>query len=262
MLLAHTAGVPNPLPLDWFALADEPLDGDARLRALLGRHAELKAEPGTEYLYTNLGYWLLEEVIEAASGQDYADCMSEHVFGPVGVTAAEATFALPPPSGMAVGHTRQLSPMTLALWTLTPGRYWDAPRGGWSRSARLRPHGRGYGGLYGNAAALAHVLQDLMRPDSRLLSAAGRARLFEPQHTRDGQPIAGALGWVIGELNGARYLGKQGGGLGFHGNVRIYPDLGLATVLLANRTEITQSPIDARSDVLDAGFVRAARAGQ
>lgn len=260
MLLAHTAGVPGPMPLDWLALADEPLDRDALLRTLFARHPRLKAEPGTEYLYTNLGYWLLEEVIEAASGQDYADYLSEHVFRPVGVSAADATFELPPRSMTAVGHTRQLSPMTLVLWAMTPGCYWDTAHGGWSRSARLRPHGRAYGGLYGNAAALGRVLQDLLRPDSRLLSAAGRARLFEPQHVRDGQPIAGALGWVIGELKGARYFGKQGGGFGFHGNMRIYPDLGLATVLLANRTELTPSPIDARSDVLDAGFVQVARA--
>jgi D-alanyl-D-alanine carboxypeptidase len=261
-LLAHTSGVPNPMPLDWFALEHEPLDRHARLVALLQRHPKLKAEPGSKYLYTNLGYWLLEALIEVASGQDYADYMNEHVFAPVGVTPAEAGFELPPESVAAVGHTRQLSPMTLVLRALTPGRYWDTPHGGWSRAARLRPHGRAYGGLYSNAGALGRVLQDLLRPDSRLLSAAGRARLFEPQHTRDGQPGVGALGWVIGELDGARYFGKQGGGLGFHGNLRIYPELNLATVLLANRTELTPSPIDARSDALDAGFVRLACAGR
>jgi hypothetical protein len=59
---------------------------------------------------------------------------------------------------------------------------------------------------------------------------------------------------VTGELDGVRYFGKQGGGLGFHGNVRVYPKLGVATVLLANRTEISPGPIDARSDAIDAGF--------
>jgi hypothetical protein len=74
---------------------------------------------------------------------------------------------------------------------------------------------------------------------------------------------AGAtLGWVIGTLDGVRYFGKQGGGFGFHDNARIYPELGLGTVLLANRTEITPSPIDARSDVLDLGFVRERKRAQ
>ena len=47
------------------------------------------------------------------------------------------------------------------------------------------------------------------------------------------------------------YLGKQGGGLGFHGNVRLYPERGIGTVLLINSTEASAAPIDRRSDALD-----------
>jgi hypothetical protein len=59
----------------------------------------------------------------------------------------------------------------------------------------------------------------------------------------------------MGDLDGVPYFGKQGGGLGFHGNVRLYPTTGLATVFLANQTEVTQGPIDERSDSLDRNFV-------
>ena len=55
-----------------------------------------------------------------------------------------------------------------------------------------------------------------------------------------------ALGWVIGETNGVAYFGKQGGGLGFHGNIRLYPSLGIGTALLVNSTEVSAGPIDAR----------------
>jgi len=47
--------------------------------------------------------------------------------------------------------------------------------------------------------------------------------MFQRQHTNDGKVLDHALGWVVGEVAGERYFGKQGGGLGFHGNVRIYP---------------------------------------
>ena len=60
-------------------------------------------------------------------------------------------------------------------------------------------------------------------------------------------------------MDGVPYLGKQGGGFGFHGNIRIYRSLGLATVLLANRTEVSASPIDARSDAIHLGWVRERR---
>ena len=51
--------------------------------------------------------------------------------------------------------------------------------------------------------------------------------------------------------------GKQGGCLGFHGNVRVYSDLGVATVLLGNVTEVSASPIDRRSDEIDPGLLTA-----
>ena len=56
---------------------------------------------------------------------------------------------------MAAGHARRMAPMNLLLWLMTPGRYWAEPARGWSRTARLIPHGRAYGGLYCNADALA-----------------------------------------------------------------------------------------------------------
>ena len=52
------------------------------------------------------------------------------------------------------------------------------------------------------------------------------------------------------------YFGKQGGGLGFHGNVRMYPSIDLATVFFANATEVSPGPVDARSDALDGPVVR------
>lgn len=125
---------------------------------------------------------------------------------------------------------------------------------------RVESLGRGYGGLWSSASALAAVLQDLLRVRPKLLSASARDQMLTEQRTSDGKPTASTLGWVIGELNGVRDFGKQGGGLGFHGNARIYPELGLATLLLCNRTELTPGPIDARSDVLDAALVAHGRA--
>jgi hypothetical protein len=79
--------------------------------------------------------------------------------------------------------------------------------------------------------------------------------MFEAQQTNDGKLLPQASGWVIGELNGVRYFGKQGGGLGFHGNMRLYPEAGIGTVLLAKSMELSASPIDSQSDELDGSFV-------
>jgi CubicO group peptidase (beta-lactamase class C family) len=249
-LLANTAGVPSPAPLSWFTVEGEPLDRKGRLRDQLRAHPRLTAAPGARYLYTNLGYWLLEEVIQSASGMDFAEYVQRQIFGPVG-TAHQIGFAPPDKEQMAIGHAARFRPLGILLRAMTNARYWAQPAGRWRRAARVVPFGRSYGGLFCPAAALAPVLADLLRPRPELLSPSSRDAMFEPQHIADGRPTGSALGWVCGALGQARYFGKQGGGLGFHGNVRVYPDLGLATVLLANTTEVSAGPIDRRSDEID-----------
>jgi hypothetical protein len=44
------------------------------------------------------------------------------------------------------------------------------------------------------------------------------------------------LGWHIGTLRGRRVLYKEGGGGGFHCMMRLYPDEGVGTVVMANAT--------------------------
>jgi D-alanyl-D-alanine carboxypeptidase len=253
-LLAHTSGVPNPLPLAWFALEGEPLDREERLRDTLKRSPKRSGVPGAAYGYSNVGYWLLEKAIEAASGQDFASYVEQAIFAPLGLGGGAIAFDLPLASISATGHARRFTLMNLVLHALTPARYWVAPHRGWSRTARVRSIGLGYGGMFASAAALAPLLQDLLRLQPELLSRRARAEMFSAQRTRRGK-IVGALGWVSGELGGVRYLGKQGGGLGFHGNLRLYPECDLATVLLCNSTEIAPGPIDARSDALDAALI-------
>lgn len=257
MLLAHTAGLPNPMPLHWFARSRAELEREDRLAAILRASPRLTHEPGTRYRYSNVGYWLLERAIERVSAQDYAAYVRHSIFEPVGVAPGAATFELPIAEQMATGHTPRLHPMTMLLRALTPSRYWAAPASRWSRAHALLPHGRAYGGLFCSALALAAVLSDLLSAEPQLLSVPAREQMFCPQRTLAGAPISGTLGWVEGQLSGRPYFGKQGGGFGFHGNVRIYPRLGLGTVLLANRTEISPGPIDARSDALDVAWVQA-----
>jgi D-alanyl-D-alanine carboxypeptidase len=254
-LLAQTSGVPNAMPLDWFAVEGEPLDREAMLRRALARSPRLSHAPGTEYGYSNLSYWLLEKAIEAASGLDFARYVAEHVFAPLAVPPGEAGFSPGPAGDTATGHARRYSPTSLVLSWLTPSEYWLKSSGRWRRVAPIVPHGLGYGGLFASASALAAILQDLLRERPILCRPETRAAMFTPQRTSRGEPIAMTLGWVTGEVRGARYFGKQGGGLGFHGNVRVYPEEGVATVMLANATEVAAGPIDARSDAVDAGLL-------
>jgi CubicO group peptidase (beta-lactamase class C family) len=262
MLLAHTAGVPNPPPIDWFYLEGDAIDRSTALQRVLRKHPRCTAEPGAKYAYLNLGYWLLEKVIEAASQQSYADCLHQHLFTPLGLGSREVTFTLPPAERLATGHIRRSSLLNLGLSMLAPARYWLNTRDGWSRLARVECWGLAYGGAYVTPRALATVLQDLLRTESTLLTPRFKAVLLAPSRTRDGKPLASTVAFVVGELHGVPYFGKQGGGLGFQSNLRMYPGLGIATAFCANATAITLGPIDAHSNELDAPLVRCLAAQQ
>lgn len=256
LLLTHTAGVPSPAPLDWFFVEGEPLDHDGAYQAAIARASKLADPPGARYRYTNLGYWLLGVAIEKATGADYATAVRTNIFQPLGLDETAATFALPAKDALATGHIRKWSVTTAVFFLLTPRRYWAEAASGWSRSERLVHHGLAYGGVYISVAGFAAVLQDLLKADSRLLGPASKAALFEDQRDANGRALGQALGWVIGEVEGERYFGKQGGAFGYHGNVRIYPERGVGTVFFANSTRVTPGPIDRVSDRLDRAFLR------
>ncbi len=58
-----------------------------------------------------------------------------------------------------------------------------------------------------------------------------------------------SLGWHIQFLNGNRYYFKEGGGGGFHSEMRIYPELGIATVAISNDTEFNARTFLNETDV-------------
>lgn len=76
-LLTHTAGIPNPLPLNWLhRIEDTTFDEDRALAAVMRANARLRSPPGQRYLYSNLGYWLLGPRRKHGNGeQGRMDCL-------------------------------------------------------------------------------------------------------------------------------------------------------------------------------------------
>ena len=87
----------------------------------LYRDRPLETDPGAKWRYSNLNYWILGKVIEAASGKPYADYVAQYVLAP----------------GMT--HTRYGSHAAII-----PGRasgYERDPTGGWVNAlATSAPH--------------------------------------------------------------------------------------------------------------------------
>lgn len=78
----HTSG----LPLHYqFFYEDEPYRAPSRDETIR-RYANSVTAPGEKYQYSNLGYGILDYVIERVSGKGYAEFMRTEVFQPLGLT--------------------------------------------------------------------------------------------------------------------------------------------------------------------------------
>ena len=62
-------------------------------------------EPGSDRLYTSLGYRLLGCVIRGSADRPYADVMQEHIFGPAGMSSTQNDDAYAIVPGRARGYT-------------------------------------------------------------------------------------------------------------------------------------------------------------
>ncbi len=93
-LLNHTAGVASITESTdfWNALLSDPL-ADWRTSDVIERSAPFTPvfEPGTSYLYSNTGYYLLGMIIEAVTARSVTEVMTDLIFKPVGMVGTNLT---------------------------------------------------------------------------------------------------------------------------------------------------------------------------
>jgi D-alanyl-D-alanine carboxypeptidase len=113
-------------------------------------------------------------------------------------------------------------------------RYVGEYEEGWLHINDHYLNGSAFGGIVGTARSIGIFLQDQLSDRSKLFSAQTKTLFFEQQRTNDGKVIDMTLGWHIGAIHGVKYFFKEGGGGGFHCEMRIYPAAGIGSVAVAN----------------------------
>ena len=237
-LLAHTSGIPNPIPLRWVHSAGRhaTFDETAARAQVLAAHPTPVSAPGVRYRYSNIGYWLLGAVVEKASGLPFTAFVAENVLAPLGIAPADLAYTIPDPTRHARGYLEKYSLINLGKRFLVDGDLIGGYEGRWLRIRDHYPNGAAFGGLVGTARGFGKLLQDQLRPCSAVLGEVGRLLLYTQQRVSGGGPIEMTLGWHVGELDGVRFFYKEGGGGGFHDEMRLYPSRGAGTIAMANAT--------------------------
>jgi hypothetical protein len=139
----------------------------------------------------------------------------------------------------AKGYQKKYSISNLFLGLfLDRSKFVEITEGKWISFRENYVNGAAYGGLIGTSKAFASYLQELLKPNCSLISDEFKKMLFTENYTNSGKATGMCLSWFKGELNGTRYFTHAGGGGGYYCELRIYPDLGIGSVLMFNRTGI------------------------
>lgn len=226
-LLTHTSGVGRP------AVQTGPqqrVPGDSveevwdNTMALI-RGLPLRFQPGTQYAYSNDGYFVLGAIVAAVSGLSYYDYVRRHVFTPARMTRSDFCTR---PEILANPHI---------------ARPYETDRVSGDRvDATARPYfwfvGGPDAGAYSTASDLLRFARALW--DGRLLDpvyvhliTSGKVPLPDPGAFY-------AYGFTDRIVNGRRITGHTGSGLGAANILDTYPDHDWVSIVLSNY----DTPID------------------
>ncbi|HSJ23414.1 MAG TPA: serine hydrolase domain-containing protein [Longimicrobiales bacterium] len=211
-LLTHTAGL--PLHYQFFYAGGPPVPTMAET---IARYGVLVYPPGERYAYANLGYGVLDHIVSRVSEGTYADWMRRQVFEPLGMEDTAVSDGSDLAGLAAVRYANDGS-------ALPPYTFDHVGASGvWSSAYDLVRFGMFQLGQ--RSPAYSHVLADSLRERMQLsavVTAPGQAR---------------GLGWAITEDdNGYRRVSHTGSMPGVATVLNLYPEAGLAVVVLTNRS--------------------------
>lgn len=238
-LLTHSAGLGNPLPIDWIHLANEhsSFDRDKFFQPVLAKHYKTKRKPGSRFKYSNLGYLVLGQVIEAVSGKTYEQYVTESIINRLKIQPEELSFDIPYKVLHAKGYHNNRSLSMLALgFLLDKSKYMDTGTAKWKPFKQFYVNGAPYGGMIGNLNGFVKYGQALLSDRQDLISNEYKNLLFTENKTTDNKPTGMCLSWFTGTLNGVQYYTHAGGGGGFYVEMRIYPAHGTGSLIVFNRS--------------------------
>ena len=236
-LITHTSGIANPIPLKWVYLPESSVlfDENNELKKLMSESHKLKSQPGSKYRYSNLGYWLAGKVIEKVSNKSYQTYIEENVLSPLKLSNDQVSFTINE-SKIAKGYLNRLSAMGVIAPFLLDEGLLTSINWSWAEVRAIYVFGPSYGGIFSTAEGMLTILQDLLKDQSTLLNDKSKTLLFSQQKNSKGQSLKMTFGWHTATNKGRQYLFKEGGGAGYHSEMRIYPKEKLASVIIANRT--------------------------
>lgn len=221
----HTSGL--PLHYQFFYAGDGAIRPP--IEETIRRYGKLMTPPGAVFTYSNLGYGVLECVIQHVSGTPYEAFMAREVFGPLGLSSTRMLTA-PDASGRVAK------------------RY---ARGGVEVPFYDFDH-RGASAVFASARDLLRYgmfhLGDPVPEQARILSPGSlKSMQVATAHDAevDGQKAGYGIGWQIQKRYGKTLVLHGGRMAGVATRLTLIPEDDVAIVILANFRETLLDPVEA-----------------
>jgi CubicO group peptidase (beta-lactamase class C family) len=213
-LLTHTSGLPT-LDEDFTGFRTRKvlrhnLDLTTALMYDAARFDTLRFRPGEQYLYSDVGYFLLGMITEKASGMSWRAFVQKRIFEPLAMTESY------------VGDRTRIHKNEARGYTLRDGELINIRR---VRDFETPSHL----GIFSNVYDL--VKWDAALYTDKLLTANSRAAMWTPVRLADGSTYPYGFGWQVWHQRGHtvhRHTGITGTEI-----VRL-PDDGLVIIVLTN----------------------------
>ena len=230
-LLNQTSGLPTSTGEIQMADFDDSPDATRRQARALST-LELSHPAGSAFEYSNANYNLLGLIIEAASGESYADYIQKHIFTPLDMNHSYASQAIVKQNAMAVGHQ---------YWFATPFAAPDIPV----------PHGSlPSGQLISSSEDMAHYMIALLNGgrygDVQILSPAGIDELYHgvAEDIQMGVSFGKyGMGWFVDKVGQKKLIWHSGTTPNFGAFIALLPEQEKGIVMLLNANHHWMTPV-------------------
>lgn len=205
-LLNHTSGIMHSWDLPGFEeRVMTPFPVAEMIEAI--KDKPLLFEPGADFQYSGIGYFLLANIIERTSGQSYEDFLKREIFEPLGMRDS------------GEDHPERIIPLRASGYTSVGGTLQNA-------KTIYMPNLIGGGDLYSTVSDLSSWDQALAA--GKLISAESYRAMFTPGRNDYG------YGWKILHSNGHQVIEHSGGVNGFRAYIRRLPQQQVGIFILTN----------------------------
>ena len=224
-LVTHSAGLPREAGAHWSERAFPDEDG---VRKYVTEHTAIFS-PDVRWKYSNLGFTIAGMLVEAVSGEKWADYVQKHIFDPLAMTASSVDRRV---DGLATGYGRRM------------------PDGSREKAPFVDARAMGPAtGITSNVEDMAKFVSLQFRKGkiggSQILSTGAlremhRVRVLESTWTR-----GNAIGFAVNREGGKVYVGHGGSYFGYKTDTLIQLDSKVGVIVLTNADDSQPAQIAA-----------------